>query len=64
MLYMGIQEQPHTLIPTLFGSLFMASKCCHYAMVETASDLKLLLSSKLDICKVFEPIDMLSMSIG
>ncbi len=41
----------------------MESKCCHYLLVETNSYLKLLPSSILDMYKVFEHIDMLSMGI-
>jgi hypothetical protein len=38
-------------------------KCCHYVMVEADNHLKLLLSSILDIFKVFEHIDMPSIGI-
>ncbi len=41
----------------------MESKCCHYVMVEADSHLKLLPSSILDLYKVFEHSDMLSMGI-
>jgi hypothetical protein len=39
------------------------SKWCHYVMVEADSNLKLLPASILDIYKVIEHIDMLSMGI-
>ncbi len=41
----------------------MELKCCQYILVETDSHLKLHPSSILDIYKVFEHIDMLSMGI-
>ncbi len=41
----------------------MESKKCDHVMVEADSHLKLLLASILDIYKVFEHIDMLSISI-
>jgi hypothetical protein len=69
MLSMGIQYQPYTVIPTQLGSDFwdsgslVESKCCDYVMVEAASHLKLLPTSMLDIHKVFEHIDMLSIGI-
>ncbi len=44
------------------GSL-VESKWCHYVMVEANSHLKLLLPSILDINKVFEHIDILSIGI-
>jgi hypothetical protein len=44
------------------GSI-VESKCYHYVMVEAHSHLKLLPASILDIYKVFEHIDMLSMGI-
>ena len=44
------------------GSL-VESKWCHYIIVEADSQLKLLSVSILDIYKVFEQIDMLSISI-
>jgi hypothetical protein len=44
------------------GSL-MESKWCHYVMVETDSNLKLLPPSILDIYQVFEHIDMMSIGI-
>ncbi len=44
------------------GSL-VESTWCHYVMVEADSHLKLLPTSILDIYKVFEHIDMLSMGI-
>ena len=40
------------------------SKYCHYVMVEADSHLKLLSASILDIYKVFEHIDMLSIGIN
>ncbi len=45
-----------------FGSL-VESKWCHYIMFEAESQLKLLSTYTLDIYKVFEHIDMLSMGI-
>ena len=39
------------------------SKCCQYVLIETDSHLKLLPSSILDVYKVFEHIDMLSLGI-
>jgi hypothetical protein len=39
------------------------SKCCQYVLVKTDSHLKLIPTSILDINKVFEQIDMLSMGI-
>ncbi len=44
------------------GSL-MESKLCHYVIVEADSHLKLLPTSILNIYKVFEHIDMLSIDI-
>ncbi len=44
------------------GSL-VESKLCHYVMVEADSNIKLLPTSMLDMSKVFEHIDMLSMGI-
>ncbi len=41
----------------------MESKCCKYILIETDSHLKLLPSSILDLYKLFEHIDMLSMGI-
>ncbi len=38
-------------------------KICHQVMVEAGSHLKLIPASILDICKVFEHIDMLSIGI-
>ncbi len=68
MLSIGIQKQPYTVIhPTWLrfwgsGSL-MELKSCHYIMVEADSHLKLLPTSILDIYKVFEHIDVLSIGI-
>ncbi len=45
-------------IPTL-----LCSEWCHYVMVEADGHLKLLPTSILDIYKVFEHMDMLSMGI-
>jgi hypothetical protein len=44
------------------GSL-VESKRCHDVMVEADSNLKLILTSILDIYKVFQHIDMLSIGI-
>jgi hypothetical protein len=70
MLSMCIQYQPYTVIPTLLlGSYFLGSgslvesKLCNYIMVEADSHLKLLPTSILDIYKVFELNDMLSIGI-
>ncbi len=43
--------------------MVVESKGCHYIMFEADSDLKLLPTSILDIYKVFEHIDMLSIGI-
>ncbi len=43
--------------------VIVESKYCQYALVETDRHLKLLLSATLDIYKVFEKIDMMSMGI-
>ncbi len=57
----------HLIIPYLAQILgFWVTwevKWCHYVMVEAGSHLKLLPTSILDIYKVFEHIDMLSMGI-
>jgi hypothetical protein len=45
------------------GSL-VESKWCHYVIVDADSHLKLIPASILDIYKVFEYIDMLSMAYG
>ncbi len=69
MLSMGIQYQPYTVIPTLLGSdcggsrSLVESKWWDYVMVEADSRLKLLLTSILDMHKVFEHIDMQSIDI-
>jgi hypothetical protein len=69
MLSMGIQYQPYTVIPTLLCSDFGALGCLwsqHDRIritVEADSHLKLLPTSLLDIYKVFEHIDMLSICI-
>ena len=70
MLSMGIQEQPYTqLYPHYLAQIWgflvtiVESKCCQYVMVETDSHLKLLHSSILDMYKVFEHIDMMSIGI-
>jgi hypothetical protein len=54
----------HTTWVILGGSASLVeSKWCHYIMIEADSLLKLLSASTLDIFKVFEHIDMLSMGI-
>ncbi len=54
----------HTTWVRLWGAgSLVESTWCHYVMVEAASHLKLLCTSILDIKKVFENIDMLSMGI-
>jgi hypothetical protein len=57
VLSMGIQYQPYTVIPTLLGSDF--GTLGHLA----DSHLKLLPTYILDMHKVFEHIDMLSIGI-
>jgi len=47
----------------VFWFAYVESKWCHFIMVEADSHLKLLSTSILDICKVFEHIDMLSIGI-
>jgi hypothetical protein len=66
MLSMGIWQKCLTVIPTLPGSYFGVWVTCGVGMmslhmVEADSHLKLLPASLLDICNVFEHIDMLSM---
>ncbi len=68
MLSMGIQYQPYTVIPTLLGSDVgvlghLWSQHDVIVFVEADSHLKLLPASPLDIYKVFEHIDMLSIRI-
>jgi hypothetical protein len=69
MLSMGIQYQPYTVIPTLLGSVFGfwvtrgVKMMLLGVMLEADCHLILLSSSILDINKVFEHIDMLSMGI-
>jgi hypothetical protein len=68
MLSISIQYHPYTVIPTLlFLDLGFWVTCwvkwCDYVMVEADSQLKLLHTSILGICKVFEHIDMLSICI-
>ncbi len=62
--HLAVTSNSHTHITWLIiwgsGSL-VESKWCHYMMVEADSQLKLLPASTLDIYKVFENIDMLSM---
>jgi hypothetical protein len=54
----------HTTWVRVCGSeSLVKSNQCHYVMVEAESHLKLLTASTLDIYKVFEHIDMLSMGI-
>ncbi len=54
----------HTTRVRFWGSgSLVESKWCHYIMVEADSQLKLLPASTVNICKVFEHIDMLSMGI-
>jgi hypothetical protein len=67
MLSIGIHQQPnimHTNWIRFWGSgLLVESTWCHNVVVEAEGHLKLLPTSTLDIYKVFEHIDMLSMSI-
>ncbi len=46
-----------------FWVIDVESIYCHYIMVGAYSHLKLLPASILDICKVFEHIDMLAIGI-
>ena len=57
------QLYPHTWLKFGGSESLVESKCCQYVLIETDSYLKLLPSSILDIYKVFEHIDMLSMGI-
>ncbi len=69
MLFIGIKYQPYAVIPTptwlrFWGSgSHVESKRCDYVMVEADDHLKLFSASILDIYKVFEHIDMLSIGI-
>ena len=57
------QLYPQTLLKFGGSESLVESKCCQYVLIETDSHLKLLPSSILDVYKVFEHIDMLSMGI-
>ncbi len=58
------QSQPHCLAHILgFWVTYVDSKRCHYIMVDADSHLKLLPASILDINKMIEHIDMLSIDI-
>jgi hypothetical protein len=60
----ALNSYTHTSWLIFWGSgSLLESKWCHYVMVEADSHLKLLAASTLDIYKVFEHIDMLSMGI-
>ena len=69
MLFTGIKYQPYATIPTptwlRFGGSgsHVESKRCDYVMVEDDNHLKQLSASILNMCKVFEHIDMLSIGI-
>ncbi len=68
MLPIGMQYHPYTVIPTLLSLDLGFWVTCwvtwyDYVMVEADSHLKLLTTSILDIYKVFEHIDMLSIGI-
>ena len=57
------QLYPHTWLKFGGSESLVESKCCQFVLIETESHLKLLPSSILDVYKVFEHIDMLSMGI-
>ena len=57
------QIYPHTWLKFGGSESLVESKCCQDVLFETDSHLKLLPSSILDVFKVFEHIDMLSMGI-
>ncbi len=58
----ALHSYTHTTWLKFGGSeSLVESNCCQYILIETDSNLKLLSSSILDIYKVFEHIDMLSM---
>ncbi len=62
---MAIHSYTHTTWVRLWGSgPLVESKWCHYIMIKADSHLKLLPASILDIYKVFEDIDMLSMGMA
>jgi hypothetical protein len=61
-LHLHIYTHPNGLRFWGCGSI-VESNWCHYVMVEAGSQLKLLPTSILDIYKVFEHIDMLSIGI-
>ena len=68
MLSIGIQYHPYSDIHPTFRSFgVLGHLCsqiwCHYVMVEADIHLKLLPTSVLDIYKVFEHIDMLTIGI-
>ena len=71
MLSMGIRYQPYTVIPTLLGSDFgvlghlwsqnnVRTSCLR---LTATSNCLLFFISILDICKLFEPIDIMSIGI-
>ena len=60
----ALQRFTHTTWIRFWGSgSLLEAKWCHYIMVEAEDHLKLLPTSTLDIYKVFEHIDMLSIII-
>jgi hypothetical protein len=67
MLSIGISSLTQLIPPYMAQILGFWVTCgvkrCHYVMVEADSHLKLLPASILDIFKVFEHIDMLSIDI-
>jgi hypothetical protein len=68
ILSMGIVAALHSHTHTTWLKVWgfwalVESKLCQYLMVEADSHLKLLPSSLLDMCKVFEHVDMLSIGI-
>jgi hypothetical protein len=69
MLSISIQQQPYTVIPTLFGSDFgvlghlWSQNDVIMSWLRLTAPLKLLPASILDIYTMFEHIDMLSIDI-
>ena len=60
----SLTRYTHTTLLRFWGSgSLVESKWCHYVLVEADSDFKLLPTSILDKCKVFEHSDMLFIDI-
>ena len=59
----ALNSYPHILAWILSTGSIFEWKCSHYFMVEADGHLKLLPAFILDIYKVFEHIDMLSIGI-